>query len=116
MIKFTQNTHKKWQKARIDAKCMKPEKPEWVPKFPLKRKLPGAHDKWSKEEWDTSGFPCSKIPKKFPTMLNEKEWDDLVKEVEVQGLLPTPISQKGADESKIMAFRGNTLQNEWSWN
>ena len=88
MIKFTQNTHKKWQKARTDAKCMKPEKPEWVPKFPLKRKLPGAHDKWSKEEWDTSGFPCSKIPKKFPTMLNEKAWDDLVKEVEVQGLLP----------------------------
>ena len=87
MIKFPQDTYESWKKARTAPECPKIEKPEWVPKFPLNHKLPGANGTWSERQWDTSGFPSSQIPDQFPTMLKEEAWDALLEETERAGLL-----------------------------
>ena len=87
MIKFPQDAYESWKKARTAPECPKIEKPEWVPKFPLNHKLPGANGTWSERQWDTSGFPSSQIPDQFPTMLKEEAWDALLEETERAGLL-----------------------------
>ena len=87
MIKFSYESLESWEKAKIDVKLVEFEKPKWEPKFPLKHKLPGANDSWSKEQWETSGFPNAQIPERLPTMLDEDAWEALTEEVETAGLL-----------------------------
>ena len=105
MIKFTKNAYEKWEQAKKDATCLKFEKPEWKPKFPLKHKLPELNSKWSKSQWESSGFPCTQIPENFPTMLNETAWDDLLEKIETSELLP-PYHQKELVKIKAWLLEG----------
>ena len=105
MIKFSKSSYENWEMARNEAKSHKFEKPHWEPKFPLKHKLPGANDTWSKRQWDTSGFPSAPIPERFPTMLNETAWDALLKETEVLGFL-SPYHKKELSKIKSWLLEG----------
>ena len=87
MIKFGGNYRKIWEKGKIEPKFIEHTRPDWKPKHPLNHKLPGANEDWSKEQWDSSGFPSSKLPTKIPSMLLEGNWDSLVSELKSEDKL-----------------------------
>ena len=82
MIKFSQESYQAWSLARRKPRSICFEKPPWNPKFPLNKKLPPANESgWTKEDWVSSGFPVTPLPDGFPSMLNENQWDKLVRDL-----------------------------------
>ena len=87
MIKFSTDASNAWKRARIEVPYIVYERPEWNPKHPLKHKLPRAHDHWTTEQWNSSGFPSVKLPKSIPTMLKADAWNNILHELEDQYLI-----------------------------
>ena len=87
MIKFKEDSTRAWERAKLHVPRIEFKKPIWTPKFPLKHKLPGANGRWSKKKWESSGFPMTSIPSHIPTMLNDQNWDNLVKDIDKAGKL-----------------------------
>ena len=87
MIKFSAEASNAWKKAKLEVPIITYEKPEWRPKYPLKHKLPRAHSQWTKEQWNSSGFPSTKLPVNIPTMLKEDSWDSLIQELDEKHLI-----------------------------
>ena len=84
MIKFKEDSKKAWEREKLSVPCVEFKKPVWNPKFPLKHKLPNnANTWWSKKKWESSGFSRTGIPSHIPTMLNDKNWDTLIEEIDI---------------------------------
>ena len=113
MIKFSTDASNAWKRARIEVPYIVYERPEWNPKHSLKHKLPRAHDHWTTEQWNSSGFPSVKLPKSIPTMLKADAWNNILHELEDQYLI-SPYQKRELQRVKSWLKEGVPFRMEGS--
>ena len=105
MIKFSSETSQAWKRAKLEVPYISHSRPEWTPKYPLKHKLPNAKKQWTEAQWNSSGFPMTKIPHDIPSMLKEEAWDQLISELDSLDLI-SPYQKHELDKVKSWLVNG----------
>ena len=105
MIKFSSETSQAWKRAKLEVPYISHSRPEWTPKYPLKHKLPNAKKQWTEAQWNSSGFPMTKIPHDIPSMLKEEAWDQLISDLDSLDLI-SPYQKHELDKVKSWLVNG----------